>query len=75
MNFSSVRIDAWISLARALIFAVIVWFLWPAANAQVARALEFVDSLWIRSGFPNPDDNRFGNKSPLSRLNNIRIEP
>jgi Outer membrane efflux protein len=34
MNFFSVRIDAWISLARSMILAVIVWFLWPTANAQ-----------------------------------------
>jgi outer membrane protein TolC len=34
MNFFSVRIDAWYSIARAMILAAIVWFLWPTANAQ-----------------------------------------
>jgi hypothetical protein len=34
MNISSIRIDAWFSLARTVILAVIVWFLWPTANAQ-----------------------------------------
>jgi outer membrane protein TolC len=34
MNTSSIRPDAWFAVARAVILAVIVWFLWPAANAQ-----------------------------------------
>jgi hypothetical protein len=34
MNFFSIRIDAWIAVARAVILAVIVWFFWPTANAQ-----------------------------------------
>jgi outer membrane protein TolC len=34
MNFFSIRPDAWIALARAVILALIVWFLWPTANAQ-----------------------------------------
>jgi hypothetical protein len=34
MNFFSIRIDAWYALARAVILALIVWFLWPAASAQ-----------------------------------------
>ena len=37
MNSSSVNSicpEAWSSITRAVILAVIVWFLWPAANAQ-----------------------------------------
>jgi hypothetical protein len=34
MNTFPIRIDAWIALARAMILAVIIWFLWPAASAQ-----------------------------------------
>ncbi len=34
MNTLSIRPEAWFALARAVILAVIVWFLWPAANAQ-----------------------------------------
>jgi outer membrane protein TolC len=34
MNFFSIRPEAWYALARAVILAVIVWFLWPVASAQ-----------------------------------------
>ena len=34
MNFFSIRPDACIAVARAMILAVIVWFLWPTASAQ-----------------------------------------
>jgi hypothetical protein len=34
MNTSSIRPEGWLALTRAVILAVIVWFLWPAASAQ-----------------------------------------
>jgi outer membrane protein TolC len=34
MNFFSIRNDAWISLARTVLLAILVWFLWPTASAQ-----------------------------------------
>ena len=34
MNTLSIRPEGWIAITRAVILAVIVWFLWPTANAQ-----------------------------------------
>jgi hypothetical protein len=34
MNTFSIRPVAWYAVARAMILAAIVWFLWPAANMQ-----------------------------------------